>query len=500
MGLFSFDEWKDKAQELLSESAELAKELGQQAADYLEEKIPEVAEKVSEFVDENAPKVEVFIKETTTKVKQRINDINEMNKKREIMNHKVIMLGGRRAGKSTILASILHSLKNEIPGTICTVNDSKTDYTQVITDKDGKKHQLPTLDNKRIEVSQYIKTHHQNQTFLVDMDPTYGKSSYILTVRSGTASVDLEFVDVPGEWMRKNVAEHNELKEQVMSSDIFVIAIDTPFLMQEDNDVNDVYNRVQEITDVISEMKVDPKNEVDRRLIILCPIKCEKWVRERNDNKKPDEDELTPDKVTQKVKTVYKNLINQWVKFPNVDIWIMPIQTVGGLESVKLMPAKRYKKDAFDKNEKWKSCMVDELTDQVIDKDGKCITDKIDVEDDERWVIDYTAIPLSWYRNNGLGFAPVFCGQPGYHILHFLVDKEEEIVKQRAEMEQQLRKKIEDMSLLEKLFNFRDWIKTWDPTFGEYLPVWQNAIHALKERKLIKEEGDGFELVKSFVE
>ena len=164
MALFSFDEMKKLAQTMWAESTEIAKDLGQQVTDYLEEKIPEVTEKVSEFVKENAPKVEEFITDTTEKVKQTINDINETNKKREIMNHRILMLGGRRAGKSTILASILHLLKNEMPGSICVVNDSKTDYTQTTTDNDGHTYTLPTLDSKRLEVSNYMKNHKQNDT------------------------------------------------------------------------------------------------------------------------------------------------------------------------------------------------------------------------------------------------------------------------------------------------------------------------------------------------
>lgn len=480
MALFSLDELKKKAQTLWTESTEIAKDLGQQAVDYLEEKIPEVTEIVTDFVKENTPIVEEFIAETTEKVKQTINDINETNKKRKTMNHKIIMLGGRRAGKSTILASILQVLKKEMPGSICTVNDS-TDYTQTVTDKDGHTYPLPTLDSKRLEVNNFIKTHKQNETFLVDMAPTTVKGSYILTVHSGEASVDLEFVDVPGEWMRRNVAEHNELKEHVMSSDVFVIAIDTPYLMHDDSDVNEVYNRVNEITDALSKIQVDQNVVIDSKLIILCPVKCEKWIKAGEANL-----------VTQKVKNVYRNLINQWVKYPNVNIWIMPIQTVGGLESVKLTPAKRYKNDLYDKHEQWKSCMVDEKTGQVFDVNGKCIRGDIEVEDDERMVMDFTPIPLSWYRKNGLEFSPVNCEQPGFHILRFLVNKEEDVIKEKARQEREK---------LDRRNPIWQWLtKIFSPTFGEYLPVWSDAIKELEKRELIKEQGDGFEHVKQVVE
>ena len=491
MGRFSIDIWKEKAQRTIAETVTKVTVVGQQAcrqaSEYIGEKIPEVKEALTELVEENKPKVERvmaetadMVKEKTETVKVAINDYIESIEKSKTMSHKILMMGGRRAGKSTILASILYVLKKEMPGSLCTIND-KTDYTQTITDEFGQAQPLPTLDVKRLEVKNYMDHRGDRATFLVDMGPTYGKASYTLRVNTGQTNVDLEFVDVPGEWMRRNVQEFNQLKEQVMSSDVYVIAIDTPFLMQDDEDINAVYNRVQEITDVISEMHIDPNVEADRRQIILCPVKCEKWIRAGQ-----------ADQVTQKVKKAYKDLINKWLKFPNVSIWVMPIQTVGGLESVKLMPAKIYFKDAHDRH--GQSCSVDETTGLITDKDGNTIDpDEVDrVEDDKKWEIDYMSIPLSWYRKNGRGFTPVYCEQPGFHILRFLVEKEEEVIRQKAASDR--------MTLERRGFFMRFLTKLFNPTFGEYLPVWRNVINEMKSRGLLKEQGDGFERVCKIIE
>ena len=487
MGLIP-DSWKLKAEIALAETMAKAAVLTQQASDYLEEKIPEVKDTIGNFVDENKPKVEQaiadaveIVKEKTETIKESIEESVENYKNSKIMSHKILMMGGRRAGKSTILASILYVLKKETPGSLCTINDM-TDYTQTIIGSDGQSYPLPTLDSKRLEVSQYMKTHSDKSMFLVDMAQTYGKGSYTLRVNSGLTNIDLEFVDVPGEWMRRNVSEFNQLKEQVMTSDVFVIAIDTPFLMQEDEDVNAVYNRVQEITDVISEMNIDPTVEADRRQIILCPVKCERWIKTGQ-----------ADLVSQKVKHAYKDLINKWIKFSNVNIWIMPIQTVGGLESVRLLPAKVFWKTPQEKGS-GTSCSIDEETDLLLDKDGNTIDpDTVDrVEDDMRWEIDYTSIPLSWYRKNGVGFKPVNCEQPGFHILRFLVEKEENVIKQKAETDL--------MTLENRNVFFKFLTRLFNPTFGQYLPVWLDVINQMKKRGLLKESGDGFEHIKHIVE
>lgn len=68
------------------------------------------------------------------------------------------------------------------------------------------------LDTKQNEVKGFIKKVAPNSSFLVDMTPNFGKSSYILEVSSGTTAIDFEFVDVPGEWMRANYNEHGEHK------------------------------------------------------------------------------------------------------------------------------------------------------------------------------------------------------------------------------------------------------------------------------------------------
>lgn len=489
MGGFSFDDFKRKAQDVFSTVTEKTVEMSQKTSDYVKEKIPEVTEKVKTTINENVPKIETFVNETIDTFKTKTSEYAETLNDNKTMTHKVLMLGGRRAGKSTILASILHVLKNETPGSLCTINDL-TDYTQKIVDKNQQVLPLPTLDGKRLEVSNYMKRHQENSIFQVDMSPNFGKSSYILRVSSSQANIDFEFVDVPGEWMRKNVPEHNELKLQVMTSDVFVIAIDTPFLMQDDDDINMVYNRIDEITDVIANISIDPNVEEDRRLIILSPVKCEKWLQSGR-----------ADEVNKKVKHAYRNLINKWIQFKNVDIWIMPIQTVGGLESVRLMPALVYFKDEKDRKLGGTSCSLDETSGLLIDKDGNTIDpDEVEVENDLRWEIDYTPIPLSWYRKNKLGFSPIDCEQPGYHILRFLVNKEEQVVIKKAEYEKNIQKEVDNMSWLEKLMNLKKWMQTWNPSFGQYLPLWKDVIVEMSNRGLIKEHGDGFEHVTQVVE
>lgn len=384
--------------------------------------------------------------------------------------HRIIMLGGRRAGKSTILASILKALDSSTPGSVCTITD-ETDYS-------GTEQNMATLDDKRREVADYMEDKSEKKMFLVDMSSTQEQATYTLRVNAETQNLSLEFVDVPGEWMRRKSKDYKTLCSLTNESDVFVIAIDTPFMMMAKNNENEVFNRINEITNLlVSEVKI--VNETDRKLILICPVKCEKWVRGG-----------LADEVAQKTKTMYKTLINTFVKFDNVDVRIMPIQTVGGIESVKLLDALLCFKNGNDAN--GISCSRD--GNMLIDQHGNIIDEgKIDrIENDTAWKIDHTKLSLSWYKTNGAGFQPVFCEQPGFHILKFLVEKEENILHVKADKEKQE---------LESDFFIIKWFKeTFNPTFGKHLPVWDFVIRGLKEKKLIKESGDGFELVKTVID
>lgn len=391
------------------------------------------------------------------------------------MAHKIIMLGGRRSGKSSILSSILYALDKNTSGDLFVVSD-QTDYSA----NDSTDGVCVRLRDKRMEVDNYLKTRQkvgENSSFLVDMTPTKGKSSYLFrTDIKGAAPVDFEFVDVPGEWMEDTSTRHNELKKIICESDVYVIAIDTPYMMQQENEnINTVYNRIDEITSMMANIMID-NEEYDKKLIILCPVKCEKWVRHGR-----------AEDVATAVKNTYRTLINTWVNHKAVDIWIMPIQTIGGIEHSKLLDGYRLFKSANDKF--GELCSKNELTGQIMLKDGKILSASsvymVDSEPDKSLYFSYTQIPLSWYITNEAGFSPRFCEQPAYHILEFLVHKEELVM---------------DMKDRNLGSGFWGWLRRlFNPPFGKYLQKYQEMTKQLEEKGIIKKNEDGFIHVESIV-
>lgn len=382
------------------------------------------------------------------------------------MAHKIIMLGGRRSGKSSILASILYALNLKTDGSLFTVVD-QTQYSSNVNEAVAVR-----LSEKRHEINSYLKNMKGmgvNNSFLVDMSPSKGKSVYEIQMKiNGASPVTFSFVDVPGEKMEDG--KNEEVVAQLKECDVYIIAIDTPYMMQEDDDINEVYNRVEEITSMMTRDEVCG-SIYNRKMIIFCPVKCEKWIREGRG-----------EEVAGKVCKAYRTLINTLVNEGSFDFMIMPIQTVGGIEHVKLLDGKRCFKSGNDTiGEK---CSVNEITGQVMFKDGKIgDADNYHIEEDPELIINSVRIPLSWYKTNGVGFSPKDSEQPAYHIVKFLVEKEKALVEKQIE-------ENATRSWLAKLIGF-----FIDPPFGQYLDAYNKVVEQLVSKDMIKVSGDGFKKI-----
>lgn len=393
------------------------------------------------------------------------------------MAHKIIMLGGRRAGKSSILAVMLDALR-KMPGDLCTVTDS-TDYTGTITDKNGIEYKKPTLHTKCLEIKSYLQKRTligANTKFIVDMDPNYIAMRYTLQASiGGIAKTTFEFVDVPGEWMRQNVQEHSELIKIIEESDAYIIAIDTPFLMKADEDINSVYNRTIEISDAMAHMRTVGNGVKDKKMIIFAPVKCEKWIYEGN-----------IDSVFEKLKLAYRSLINQWVENPDIEMWCMPVVTSGGVQFYQLLPSHKVFRTPEQKI--GERCSKEPLTGMLYLPDGQTLSPKSinRIEVDASQEIDHTYIPLSWYETNDKVFCPQFCEQPVYHLIRFLVKKDAE----RAKL------KLDNPTFFEMIKQFFGWVSP----FGKYLENYSELISRLSARGLIKESGDGYNRITKIIE
>lgn len=217
----------------------------------------------------------------------------------------ILMLGARRCGKSTTLASMVKSLDY--------ANASiKVDYTNDETRQ--YLHEKYTLIQ-----NVFSDENIANGYWLGDADVTgsdYDIKKFDLSVKiSKDLTINVQCIDIPGEILTKDMPKACTAVER---ADVLMIAIDTPQLY-EGKIAGKRFNQVDSITDLLKAALV-PKNLYNKRLIFV-PIKCEKYIRSG---------EMMS--VNKKIKNVYSDLIRLWNETAHKEVFITPVMSLGDVE------------------------------------------------------------------------------------------------------------------------------------------------------------------------
>ncbi|MBD5560497.1 MAG: hypothetical protein HDQ87_09125 [Clostridia bacterium] len=228
----------------------------------------------------------------------------------------VMVIGGRRCGKTSVLAAMQSSFDNamrDTPLTIVPADDvSLRDLTK-------KKEEANTFFLNRLRQPSFTTDHEigtKEQT-------TY---SFDVGLNGKKSRIRVNFADYPGEWLDDPIdIEHEKaLAKMMQKSRILVIAIDTPYLMEEKGQYNEERNVCSKITSLIVKTKfADPAR--GPQLVLFVPLKCERYYNERR-----------MDEVSARVRESYGQLIQNLEK-PSSDgmrskttLVIAPILTLGG--------------------------------------------------------------------------------------------------------------------------------------------------------------------------
>lgn len=211
---------------------------------------------------------------------------------------RICMLGPRAVGKTTVLTSVFADTQNDLAGTGLFFRykaGSKSaklgnykQQLQLCIDK-GKSNELPATG----DISQF--------------DFEVGYESQVKT--------NVLVKDYPGEYVTDESKQHF-VTEFLSESNVILIAIDTPYLMEDDGKYNSEKNKPEIVTSFV-------KNNPDsfaNKLILLVPLKCERYAHDKQ-----------IEKVTERVKMVYTELI-KFCEENNVACVVAPIHTLGGIE------------------------------------------------------------------------------------------------------------------------------------------------------------------------
>lgn len=372
----------------------------------------------------------------------------------------VLMVGGKRCGKSSILASSIQFLNNNK-----ILNDSlKIRPTGTVVEGGV------SLNRKYAELMAFVYGKTNNKYYLVDFnaDNKFSKYPFKIGVRKTLGNFTVKFIDAPGESYDPELWEYIEMREYAKGSDVFVIAIDTPYLM----DGNPGYAQIVNcIPNLISLFKGDDEdnsnpilkesgekvNKKELKFFMFVPVKCEAYKNRMNE-------------VVSKVKSAYSGLIDELLRHKECCISIIPAFTAGGIEFAEFSDPKLlinkedrnidlYKKYGKELSE-FRCNKLTKSTVRMGNGDIEEIEEYQTVISDEEFVL---RVPqYSWYKSTG-EYLPKNCEQIILHALRFVVSK----------------KKINKETSI----------------FGLKLSTLEDALKTISV--LIKDEGDGITHIRS---
>ena len=235
----------------------------------------------------------------------------------------VLMIGGRRTGKTSVLASMLDGFQDKFSGSNLTI-------TSKITTS-------PVLNNKRNSLRNVFVAHSAHEEFDPDAnaEPTFDRVDYefnITIAGEKGSSYSLRFTDVPGEWFIENSDFHTQTIEKLFDeSNILIIAVDTPHLMEYD-DNKAGFGRFHKS---FNGTRVFARNIIDRfivrsgfssqKLVLFMPLKCEKYHIASRMHEIPIA-----------IEKGYANLLNYLSELKeNCTVAVLPILTMGNFEFSK---------------------------------------------------------------------------------------------------------------------------------------------------------------------
>lgn len=223
-------------------------------------------------------------------------------------NLKVLILGGRQCGKTSLLASIFDSMMH-----------GKTNEFLIACDKTILEERQHSLLWKRLNLEHFIDKGNSS-TFCVKYIPDNCCWNYILELRiPGTDKrMNVQFLDVPGYILKVGSHHLSDIASRVNEFNVFIVVVDTPYLMADCKAVAESANVIDSIHTIL--MQIDSQNGRYVKQVLFVPVKCEKWVK----NGKIDD-------VTRKIEEIYSATIQYLMASSNNGISIIPVETAGDI-------------------------------------------------------------------------------------------------------------------------------------------------------------------------
>lgn len=250
---------------------------------------------------------------------------NQKSSKKKISPYvQIMMLGARRVGKTSLIASMTDSSKHVTAG------------TNLVLSKIGGK---AIDDSLNVMKSCFKRQHFVNAAVekgILDSASTRGfdRIDFKMTIANKKQSIPhiIRFVDCEGEWFNNRANEGN-IGEEIEKSDVFMIAIDAVLLMEENAQYNG-QNAVTSVTEFLINYVSPEELHNDKKLVLFVPVKCEKYMNQ-HERKGTLYYGKRMDMLDEKIRDEYAQLFDYLSKPNNCKrftVAILPVITLGGVE------------------------------------------------------------------------------------------------------------------------------------------------------------------------
>jgi hypothetical protein len=229
----------------------------------------------------------------------------------------ITMLGPSRVGKTSLLASLYYTTPDVVRGTnLSLAPDIETE--DVLMDCVGK---LKNLANyKEFSTNEGIEGDQAERSFY-----------FKLGLVGRPPALQLHFQDYPGGWIKRvqdsahDSIELNQVKQFIRDSVAILIPIDTPALFAIDTEECDRINQISTVSNLIEDVfNASLQSNSLPRLLILVPLKCERYMRSKEDSSQ----------IQGLVRERYKRLltyVNQPDLLTRIAVVLTPVQTTGNI-------------------------------------------------------------------------------------------------------------------------------------------------------------------------
>lgn len=228
----------------------------------------------------------------------------------------ITMLGPRGVGKTTLLTALYEQFESNIGSTnlqLTPDDESSAILQDNLVDLKTLLDVFEARGRMGIQGTEAIAGPDSLRSFVFGL----GK-------KGEKPSLQLRFCDYPGGYHEAKASpeEKKFIKELLRESVAVIIAIDAPALMEDKKGIlHEKINRPQQIKDLFNAAYQDLDSP---RLVILAPIKCEKYLK----------NEATAKELSEQVRKGYDNLFNHF-NSEKLNPWIVsvitPVQTVGSV-------------------------------------------------------------------------------------------------------------------------------------------------------------------------